>query len=188
MKVLLDKLEQMRKELSDDKVFDVIGQQFSEISLTELITQAITENRADASIQTINNQFTSENIKGQLEAQQELVTCSEVKRLLVGVQKAEGIRRNASRDAGVCAEPSLKMSPRWSAIEIYGEVEEIFKLSHCPAFVQSVIEKYPPYLQDRLTFSRELALPTGLDQPEAIYLHPGESVFDSILTLFLGSI
>ena len=32
LKVLLDKLEQMRQELSDDKVFDVIGQQFSEIS------------------------------------------------------------------------------------------------------------------------------------------------------------
>ena len=67
LKVLLEKLEQMREELSDDKVFDVIGQQFSEISLTELITQAITENQTDASIQTINNQFTSKNIKQQLE-------------------------------------------------------------------------------------------------------------------------
>ena len=63
---------------------------------------------------------------------------------------------------------------------IDGEVEEIFRLSHCPAFVQSVIEKQPSHLQDRLTFSRERALPTGLDQPEAIYLHPGEPVFDSI--------
>ena len=184
LKVLLDKLEQMRQELSDDKVFDVIGQQFSEISLTELITQAIAENRADASIQTINNQFTSENIKGQLEAQQELVTCSEVKRLLVSVQKQ---RESAE---------TLRVMPAYVraffedvaplvGYEIDGEVEEIFKLSHCPAFVQSVIEKYPPYLQDRLTFSRELALPTGLDQPEAIYLHPGEPVFDSILTRFL---
>ena len=103
LKVLLEKLEQMRQELSDDKVFDVIGQQFSEISLTELITQAITENRTDASIQTINNQFTSENIKRQLEAQRELVAYSEVKRLLVGVLETEGICRNASRDASVCA-------------------------------------------------------------------------------------
>ena len=78
------------------------------------------------------------------------------------------------------------MSPRWSAMKLMGRVEEIFKLSHCPAFVRNVIEKQPSHLQDRLTFSRELALPTGLDQPEAIYLHPGESVFDSILTLFLG--
>lgn len=185
LKVLLDKLEQMREELSDDKVFDVIGQQFSEISLTELITQAIAENKTDASIQTINAQFTSENIKGQLEAQQELVTCSEVKRLLVGVQKQ---RESAE---------TLRVMPAYVraffedvaplvGYEIDGEVEEIFKLSYCPAFVRSVIEKYSSHLQDRLTFSRELALPTGLDQPEAIYLHPGEPVFDSILTRFLA--
>ena len=185
LKVLLDKLEQMRQELSDDKVFDVIGQQFSEISLMDLITQAITENRADASIQTINTQFTSENIKGQLEAQQELVTCSEVKRLLVGVQKqresAETLRVMPAYVRAFFADVAPLVGYR-----IDGEVEEIFKLSHCPPFVQNVIEKQPSHLQDRLTFSRELALPTGLDQPEAIYLHPGEPIFDSILTLFLG--
>ena len=69
--------------------------------------------------------------------------------------------------------------------QIDGEVEGIFKLSRCPPLVQSAIEKYSSHLQERLTFSRELALPTRLDQPEAIYLHPGETVFDSILNLFL---
>ena len=185
LKVLLEKLEQMRKELSDDKVFDVIGQQFSEISLTDLITQAITENKTDASIQTINNQFTSENIKQQLEAQQKLVACSEVKRLLVGVQKqresAETLRVMPAYVRGFFEDAAPLVG-----YQIDGEVEEIFKLSHCLAFVQSVIEKYPSHLQNRLTFSRELALPTGLDQPQAIFLHPGEPVFDSIVTLFLG--
>lgn len=185
LKVLLDKLEQMREELSDDKVFDVIGQQFSEISLTELITQAIAENRTDASIQTINNRFTSENIKGQLEAQQELVTCSEVKRLLAGVQQqresAETLRVMPAYVRGFFEDVAPLVGYR-----IGGDVEEIFRLSHCPPFVRSVIKKYPPHLQDRLTFSRELALPAGIDQPQAVYLHPGEPVFDSILTLFLG--
>ncbi len=185
LKVLLEKLEQMRQELSDDKVFDVIGQQFSEISLTELITQAITENRTDASIQTINNRFTSENIKGQLEAQQGLVTCSEVKRLLVSVQQqresAETLRVMPAYVRGFFQKVASLVGYR-----IDGEVEEIFRLSHCPPLVRSVIERYPPHLQNRLTFSREFALPAGIDQPQAVYLHPGEPVFDSILTLFLG--
>lgn len=185
LKVLLEKLEQMREELSDDKVFDVIGQQFSEISLADLITQAITENRTDASIQTINNRFTSENIKGQLEAQQELVTSSEVKRLLVGVQQQRESAETLRVMPAYVRAFFEKVAPLVS-YRIDGEVEGIFKLSHCPPFVQSVIEKYPPHLQDRLTFSRELALPTGIDQPQAVYLHPGEPVFDSILNLFLG--
>ena len=33
LKVLLEKIRRMREELDDDKVFDVIGQQFSQISL-----------------------------------------------------------------------------------------------------------------------------------------------------------
>ena len=72
LKVLLEKLEKMREELNDDKVFDVIGQQFSKISLSELITKAITENQADASIQAINTQFTIKNIRNQIERATEI--------------------------------------------------------------------------------------------------------------------
>ncbi len=160
LKVLLDKLEQMRQELSDDKVFDVIGQQFSEISLTKLITQAIAENRADASIQTINNRFTAENIKGQLEAQRELVACSEVKRLLVGVQQQ---RESAEtlRVMPAYVRAFFEDAAPLIGYQIDGEVEGIFKLSTCPTSVRRAIEKSSPYLQDRLTFSRELALPPG---------------------------
>ena len=114
-----------------------------------------------------------------------MVACSEVKRLLVGVQKqresAETLRMMPAYVRGFFEDAAPLVG-----YQIDGEVEEIFKLSHCPAFVQSVIEKYPPHLQNRLTFARELALPTGLDQPQAIFLHPGEPVFDSIVTLFLG--
>ncbi|MYG06942.1 DEAD/DEAH box helicase, partial [Candidatus Poribacteria bacterium] len=82
LKVLLEKMQKMREELNDDKVFDVIGQQFSQISLKELITRAITEDKVDASIQSINTQFTLENIQKQLKGQQKSVVNSEVKRLL----------------------------------------------------------------------------------------------------------
>ena len=70
--------------------------------------------------------------------------------------------------------------------EIDGNAEEIFKLSSCPPSVQIAIEKYPAHLRDRLTFSKAHALPAESNQPQAIYLHPGEPIFESILTLFLG--
>ena len=185
LKVLLDKLEQMRNELNDDKVFDVVGQQFSGIALTKLIEQAITGNQADASIQTINNQLTAGNIKKQLEAQKKLVACSDVKRLLIGVQKqresAETLRMMPAYVRGFFhdAAPLVRY-------EIDGDVKGIFKLSSCPPSVQIAIEKYPAHLREQLTFSKELALPAGSDTPQAIYLHPGEPIFESVLSLFLG--
>ncbi len=181
LKVLLDKLEKMREELDDDKVFDVIGQQFSEISLSDLITKAIIENQADASIQTINNQL--ENIRNQVEEQQNLVTNSEVKRLLDNVQEqreaAETRRMLPAYVRGFFEDAAPLLGYR-----IEGDIETTFKLKPCPDFVEDVFEKHHGQ-QDHLTFSRELALPTGFEKPAAIFVHPGESIFDTIRTQFL---
>ena len=68
---------------------------------------------------------------------------------------------------------------------INGDIEAIFKLSGCPTFVQNAIDGYPSQLRGRLTFSRELALPAGSEKPEAIFLHPGEPIFDAIRSRFL---
>ncbi len=181
LKVLLDKLEKMREELDDDKVFDVIGQQFSEISLSDLITKAIIENQADASIQTLNNQL--ENIQNQIEGQQNLVTNSEVKRLLDNVQEqreaAETRRMLPAYVRGFFEDAAPLLGYR-----IEGDIETTFKLKPCPDFVEDVFEKHHGQ-QDHLTFSRELALPAETEKLSAIFVHPGESIFDTIRTQFL---
>lgn len=184
LKVLLEKMQKMRKELNDDKVFDVIGQQFSQISLKELITRAITEDQVDASIQTINTQFTLENIQRQLEEQQRSVVSSEVKRLLSNVQEqresAETLRMLPAYVRSFFEDAAPLLGYR-----INGDIEAIFKLSRCPVSVQNAIDEYLPNLRNRLTFSRELALPPGSEKPEAIFLHPGEPIFDAIRSCFL---
>ncbi len=183
LKVLLDKLEKMREELDDDKVFDVIGQQFNEISLSELITKAIIENQVDASIHTINNRLTLENIQNQIEGQQKLVTNSEVKRLLDNVQQqresAETLRMLPAYVRGFFEDAAPLLD-----YQIEGDIETTFDLKPCPDFVKDVIEKYPGD-QGQLTFSRELALPDGSEKPAAIFVHPGEPIFDAIRTRFL---
>ena len=184
LKVLLEKMQKMREELNDDKVFDVIGQQFSQISLKELITKAITENQTDASIQTINTQFTLENIQKQLEGQQKSVASTEVKRLLGNVQEqresAETLRMLPAYVRSFFEDVASLLGYR-----INGDIEAIFKLSRFPASAQNAIDESPLNLRDRLTFSRELALPAGFEKPEAIFLHPGEPIFDAIRTGFL---
>ncbi|RKU07982.1 hypothetical protein C6503_23680 [Candidatus Poribacteria bacterium] len=184
LKVLLEKMQRMREELDDDKVFDVIGQQFSQISLKELITRAITEDQVDASIQTIDTQFTLENIQRQLEGQQKSVVSSEVKRLLSNVQEqresAETLRTLPAYVRSFFEDAAPLLGYR-----IKGDIEATFKLSDCPASVQNAIDGYPPQLREQLTFSREIALPAGSEKPEAIFLHPGEPIFDAIRSRFL---
>lgn len=184
LKVLLEKMQKMREELNDDKVFDVIGQQFSQISLKELIMKAITENQTNASIQTINTQFTLENIQKHLKGQQKSVASSEVKRLFTNVQEqresAETLRMLPAYVRGFFEDTTPLLGYR-----IDGDIEATFKLSGCPTSVQNAIDGYPSQLRHRLTFSRELALPTGSEKSEAIFLHPGEPIFDATRLHFL---
>ena len=184
LRVLLEKMQNMREELNDDKVFDVIGQQFSQISLKELITRAITENQTDASIQSINTQFTMESIQRQFEGQQRSVVSSEVKRLLSNVQNqresAETLRMLPAYVRSFFEDAAPLLGYR-----INGDIETVFRLSGCPTSVQNAIDGYTSQLRARLTFSRELALPAGSEKPEAIFLHPGEPIFDAIRSRFL---
>jgi len=67
-----------------------------------------------------------------------------------------------------------------------GDTDGIFRLQDAPETVRRAVESYPAEVHERLTFDRDLALPKTAMHPEAIYLHPGEAVFESIMTLFLG--
>ena len=62
----------------------------------------------------------------------------------------------------------------------------MFRVTDCPDTVQRAIDTYPEQIRDALTFDRALAMPEDALQPQAIYLHPGEAVFDAVATLFQG--
>lgn len=184
LRVLLEKMQRMREELNDDKVFDVIGQQFSQISLRELITKAITENQTEASIQTINTQFTLENVQQQLDEQRNTVVSSEIKSLLGTVREQREAAETFRMLPAYVRSFVTGAVPRLRA-RIAGKVEGVFRLLSCPVAVQGAINTYPHGLRERLTFSRELALPAASEQPEAIFLHPGEPIFEALRTCFL---
>ena len=64
VKTLLDKLEEIRKQLGSDKVFDVIGRVFAELSLTDYIQRAvISDDEAEREALALSGQLTVEQIK-----------------------------------------------------------------------------------------------------------------------------
>jgi superfamily II DNA/RNA helicase len=63
LKILLDKLELIRKELGSDKVFDVIGRLFQGISLKAYLEQAVTDEGADQARWSIEGIITKEQVQ-----------------------------------------------------------------------------------------------------------------------------
>jgi len=63
IKVLLDKLERIRKELSADKVFDVVGRVLEGVSIKSFIEQALTEDGAEKAVREIDERLTKERVQ-----------------------------------------------------------------------------------------------------------------------------
>ena len=62
LKVLLDKLEAIRKQLRSDKVFDVVGRLFENVSLKGYLEMATTEAGTRDAIETLDGRLTPEQV------------------------------------------------------------------------------------------------------------------------------
>lgn len=185
LKVLLDKLERIRKELGTDKVFDVIGQQFGGVSLAELIFKAVVQGDVAEAERAIDKNLTAEKVQAQLEEQARHVEVSEVRALLETLKRQ---REYASlrRMLPAYIRRFFEQAAPLVSVQTTGEIQAVFQIVSCPEVVRRALETYPLALQNRLTFAREIAMPGDALSPEAIYLHPGEAVFEAVVTLFLG--
>ena len=176
LKVLLDKLERIRAELRSDKVFDCIGRLFEDVSLRHYMELAVTSD-ADAVAEKLDGRLTTEQVEALAERERRLYgpggdVARELPRVRGDMEREIGLRllpgfvRNYL--AGVA--PLLGM-------DIDGDIDGIFTLRAARAGaldpLLDVLEQYPQSVRDRFSVSR----PRGDD---AIWLHPGEPVFDRI--------
>ena len=184
LKVLLDKLEAIRREL-DDKVFDIIGQQFTGKPLTELIFEAVVEGKEADATGEIERTLTKEQVQARLEAAGRKVEVSEVRALLDALKNQKELAEQKRMMPAYIRRFFQQVAPL-IGIGIRGEIESIFHLEPCPPSIQQALNSYPPEVQDKLTFEREHAMPDLGSEPQAIYLHPGEPVFEAVMDLFLG--
>ncbi len=181
LKTLLDKLELIRKEMRSDKVFDVVGRLFEGVSLKQYMEQIVAGKPVEDAERSIQGILTKEqvealrekerrlygdggDVKSQLPALADRVKANELRRLLPGY-----VRRFIERAA-----PLLDL-------EIVGDLDGVFSLRATREGALDrlwpVLETYQPYQRNCLTVHRP-------DQDgECIFLHPGETVFDTLREL-----
>jgi len=185
LKVLLDKLERIRRELGNDKVFDIIGQQFTGKPLTELIFEAVIEGKEDQTLREFDQKLDKEQVQARLEAQARKVEISQVRALLTVLQQQREVAE-MRRMMPAYVRRFFQLAAPLVGVGIRGDITDIFWLDPCPANMQQALSAYPGDVQKCLTFDRDRAMPELAQDPKAIYLHPGEPVFEAVVDLFLG--
>jgi superfamily II DNA or RNA helicase/transcriptional regulator with XRE-family HTH domain len=183
LKTLLDKLETIRKQLRSDKVFDVVGRLFENVSLKAYLEMATTEEGARAAIEGLNGILTEEQVRALGEREHALFGGGDVKshlQELNATMEQEQYRRLLPGYVRSFVEKSAPLID----LRIEGDPGGVFELAQVRTRglnpVLDAMESYPAEMQGRLTFYRPA------DKAYAIWMHPGEPVFDQFSATLLN--
>jgi hypothetical protein len=182
LQTLLRKLEDIRKQLGKDKVFDVIGKLFEGLSLREYMEQLAAFGDENAVQQRIEGKLTRQQVEALQERERTIygnggAVKSQLPRLRADVEQ-ETYRRllpGYIRHFIEQAAPLLDLG-------IEGDMDGIFTLRPLKAgamdWLLPVVETYPLSMRDRYTVY------PPRDGTQAIFLHPGEPAFDHLRAYF----
>lgn len=182
VQTLLNKMEEIRKELGSDKVFDVIGRIFEGLSLNDYIQRAIvSEDAADREALDLAGHLTVEQIRA-IAAREEAIfgRGGEVAKDLPKLQEAMHIEEMRRLLPGYVRRYLEHAAPTID-IDLVGDLDSTFFLrARRKGALDSVIpllETYPESARARLTVYRPA------DSRDAVFLHPGEPVFERMSAL-----
>lgn len=175
MKTLLDKMETIRKELGSDKVFDVIGRLFENVSLKSYLDAAI---RGEETADGIEGVLTTEQVRA-LESKERAIfgTGGEVKASL------PAMREDIERERYLRLMPGyvqrlIERSAPLLGLGIDGDVSSGF---HFKVKRQGAMDAIAPEIETYPAEARQLLMVRRPSFGEAaIWLHPGEPVFDAV--------
>ena len=179
LKVLLEKLDAIRQELDSDKVFDVVGRLFDNRSLRDYMLESLKDGGEGArkAAQRVESALTgdrvralgdrerrtygaTDDLKGQLAGLRDEMERERYLQLLPGQ-----VRSFVERAAGLLD------------LEVRGDLDGFFGLAACRAgtldALLPALESYPEGARARLCVWRP-------DGAPAVWLHPGEPVFDAL--------
>lgn len=178
IKILLEKLERIRKELSSDKVFDVVGRIFEGVSIKSFIEKALTEEGADQAANEIDGMLTKERVRDVQERENKLYgkigdVEAELPRLRDEIER-ETYRRLLPGYVRRFVQKSLPLI----GARIEGDPGGTFTIRATrPRALDRllpVLERYPEHQRGRFTVNKPE------DRSDAVFLHVGEPFFDAL--------
>ncbi|NCO35064.1 MAG: hypothetical protein AUJ92_02035 [Armatimonadetes bacterium CG2_30_59_28] len=178
--VLLEKLEKIRQELQSDKVFDCIGRLFQEVSIKQYMELAVTED-PEMAARELGGRLTKEQVEALAAKEKALYgsggdVAKELPRL-----RAELEQETYFRLLPGYVRQYLEQAAPLVDLQIEGDMGGFFSLraKRLGALdpLLPALELYPDHVQERLCVSRPAS------RQNAIWLHPGEVVFERFRSL-----
>ena len=183
LKVLLDKLELIRKQLRSDKVFDVVGRLFENVPLKVYLEMAATEDGARTAIEKLDGRLTREQVAAIDEREHTLYGGGEVRSRLPEINAAME-REQYRRLLPGYVRRFVETAAPLIGLRLEGDPGGVFGLEperpRAADALLGAMEAYPEEIRGRLTVRRPER------DGDAIWIHPGEPVFDRFRAALLS--
>jgi SNF2 family DNA or RNA helicase/DNA-binding XRE family transcriptional regulator len=177
IKTLLDKLERIRKEMHSDKVFDVVGRLFQNVSIKAYMDRLLNHEDENALAADLDGKLTKEQVQALEEREKKLYgDGGDVKSQLPRLQQ------NLAQEAYRRLLPGyvrrfIEIAAPHMEFGIEGNLDDVFSLRPLKTGALDplwpTLEIYPAEQQNRLTIRKS-------DSENTIFLHPGEPFFDRL--------
>ena len=181
LKRLLEKLETIRKALTSDKVFDVIGAQFEGMSLRDLMIRAVVEDNVDEIIDELDQKVTKENALEKMRTRERAYPpTGDVATHLVE-QRLQLEKEDLRRLLPGYVRRFLEKACPLMGLRLEGDLDTTFKIAGqqrgATDWLLPLLETYPEEARGMFTVLKPNEGQT------AVFLHPGERVFDRLCSL-----
>ena len=182
LKTLLDKLEAIRRQLRSDKVFDVVGRLFEGLSMKDYLQKAVTGD-ADTIAERLEGDLTGEQVRALAQKERALFgEGGEVRRRLARLRE-EAEHETYRRLLPGYVRRLVERAAPLLGLRVEGDPEAHFALvPDRPRAADSLLpalEVYPEKARERLTVDKPA------DRENAVWMHPGEPVFDGLSAAIL---
>ena len=177
LRTLLEKLEVIRKQLQSDKVFDVVGRLFEGVSMTDYLRQALTED-AEAVARQLEGELTENQVLA-LEHKERILygDGGDVRQRLPQLNEETDQELYRHLLPGYVRRFVERVAPLLD-LRIEGDPDTAFSLiPDRPGATDPLLaslERYSASARELLTVNKPV------NREEAVWMHPGEPVFDCL--------
>ncbi len=182
LSTLLSKLDEARKDLCSDKVFDVIGQQLEEVSLRDLLRESLFETAPYSAQKKLDSLFATQRLRAAMETQRKTAsTYGDVAKRLGQLNTEIEVERFHKLLPAYIQNFVDKVAPRLG-IQIQGDITEAARFAPSGlegAWLRNLGPRFPNGFPEFLTIRRNAVTP-GVDGNRISFLRPGDIIFDAI--------
>lgn len=182
LQTLLEKLEEARKDLASDKVFDVVGQILQGASIRDLLRNAMLEDSSDKACRFIENRLATQKLRAEVEEQRKRATdYGDVAKRLGQLKTEIDVEHFNKLLPAFIQNFVTKAAPR-IGIRIQGDLSEAARFGTSDSdgqWLRDIADRFPNGLPEYVSVRRDFPV-QGMDLSRFAFLRPGDILFDAI--------